>query len=62
MYKEDRNSLFAVAFGFAIWLAMASASIFVTGSLVTSGVKAVSGQCGKSFGIPVVSQDWFCAK
>ncbi len=34
------------------------------GSLVTSGVKSISGSCGTTYGvesIPIISGDWFCS-
>jgi hypothetical protein len=35
--------------------------LWLVGSLLTSGIKAISGHCGQTYGIEsVVSGNWFC--
>jgi len=42
-------------------LALIPASIYVTGSLITSGIKAGADKCGVQYGIePWLEGDWFC--
>lgn len=50
-----------VLLGFLLTLVIGIGSIYVTGSLIASGVKAATHSCGTEYGIePIVSGDWFC--
>lgn len=66
---SDLNSLVPAKFKaflgliIVVQVAAACAGLWLTGSLVTSGVKAVSGSCGKTYPVEkVVSGNWFCAE
>jgi hypothetical protein len=46
----------------ALGLGVLALKIFVVGSLITSSVKSLSDDCGKTYGVEaVVSGNWFCA-
>lgn len=50
-----------MALAFIIPLLVVIAEGWVVGSLVASGVKTISKDCGKVYGIEkLVSADWFC--
>ena len=50
-----------ILLGFVSVCLLALIPYWVIGSAVTSGVKSVSDDCGKTYPVPLVSQDWFCA-
>ena len=42
-------------------IGLSLAPLWITGSLITSGVKASTNNCGKTYPIEVIlSGDWFC--
>lgn len=48
---------------FVIIFLVISVNLFIWGSLITSGIKALSGSCGTDYGIevlPMVFGNWFC--
>lgn len=51
---------------FVLWLGFVLSIVFfklwLIGSVITSGVKSMSDDCGRTYGVPVVSQDWFCSE
>ena len=62
MRKNERGFTVGVMlFMIIVWLGLGAFSLWVGGSLITSGVKAVTEDCGKTYGIEkFVSGDWFC--
>jgi hypothetical protein len=55
--------LIKIIFGLVLVLAVLCFKIWLWGSLATSGVKAIAGSCGKTYGIesiPMINGNWFC--
>ncbi len=49
----------------AVILMVLTFKVWLFGSVITSGVKSISGSCGTTYGIesiPVVNGNWFCKK
>jgi len=60
MFKSVGGFIFLVIVFAAAVLAI-TLKLYVIGSVVTSGIKSVSGKCGTTYPVErVLSGDWFC--
>lgn len=58
------KSFMLLGLGISIIAVVLTVKLWFFGSLVTSGIKSISGKCGTTYGvesIPVISGNWFCS-